>query len=317
VEITEVYAQLIGTATQDDLGSIRLWTGDRVFNRFDPERFEDMSSGNVWYEEQVRIQLRDTLVVRPFDTLSMFVTVDVSPTATTLTWFDIMVLVDKGIISSSEVVATEIHDVYNLVRIWNTTGGRYTDTVGLNEIYPRPDSSGSGNDETKEWVELINPTSSDVDLDGWSIRKLKGFNFVPIYEFTSSTVISKNYGFVQVYLGDDSVGDNWINVSDRVGLFNNASTPVLVSLITLSGSISVGESYSAYRKVGSSEPTGTTGFNSVWYIEDTPTPKANNDEIPEFTDIAFPLIGTLAVYALIRRRSTGRPRHGQAAPAPA
>jgi hypothetical protein len=313
VEITHVYAQVIGTATQDDLDSVRLWTGDRVYNHLDPERFEEMSSGNVWYEGKVRIELRDTVVVRPFDTLSMYITVDISPTATTLTWFDLMVLVERGIISSSEVVATEIHDVYNLVRIWNTTGGRYTDTVGINEIYARPDSSGSGNDETLEWVELINPTSSDVDLNGWSIRKFVGFGTIPLYEFTSSTVITKNYGFVQVYLGDDSSGDNWINASDRILLFDNASTPQPVAGTTI-GSVSIGESWAAYRKVGSSEPTGGNAYASVWYVEDTPTPKANNEEIPEFQDIVYPLMGTLAVYAVIRRRSTFRSRPEGATP---
>jgi hypothetical protein len=317
VEITGVYAQLLGSATESEFDAIRLWTGDRVINHFDPERFSEISSGNAWFDDQVRIELRDTIIVEPFDTLSMFLTVDIAPTATTLLWFDLMVLVEKGIITSSEVVATQIHDIYNMVRIWNTTGGRYTNTVGINEVYPRPDSTGSGNDETKEWIELINPTSSNVDLDGWSLRKLVGFTYQAIYTFSGTTTITSSYGKLVVYLGDDTVGDNWINVSDKIALFNDDSTPVDVSRVALDGSIAVGESYAAYRKVGSSEPTGTTGYNSIWYDEDTPTPNANNDEIPEFSDIIFPLMGTVMVYAVVRRRSTGKSRGDQTVPSAA
>ncbi|MCK5254110.1 MAG: hypothetical protein KAQ96_14215, partial [Thermoplasmata archaeon] len=41
--ITDVYALLVGTATESDIDAIRLWTGDRVINTFDTERFEEVS----------------------------------------------------------------------------------------------------------------------------------------------------------------------------------------------------------------------------------------------------------------------------------
>ena len=55
---------------------------------------------------------------------------------------------------------------------------------------------------------------------------------------------------------------------------------------------------------------------NTWYEEDTPTPDAQNDEIPEFSDIIYPLMGTLVVYAVIRRRSTGRSRGEETLPTP-
>ena len=52
-------------------------------------------------------------------------------------------------------------------------------------------------------------------------------------------------------------------------------------------------------------------------MEDTKTPNGPNDEIPEFSDIVYPLMGTLVVYAVIRRRSTGRSRGEEKSPTPA
>jgi hypothetical protein len=67
------------------------------------------------------------------------------------------------------------------------------------------------------------------------------------------------------------------------------------------------ESYARYRKQGSDEPTGTrTG--GAWYEEDTPSPRARNDEIPEFSDIVYPVLATLITVAVVRRRHTAKAR---------
>ena len=39
------------------------------------------------------------------------------------------------------------------------------------------------------------------------------------------------------------------------------------------------------------------------YTDSTPTKGTKNDLIPEFKDIVYPLMGTLVVYAVVRRRS--------------
>ncbi|NIP35751.1 MAG: hypothetical protein GWN18_12350, partial [Thermoplasmata archaeon] len=87
-EVTDVRALLIGSATDEDIDAVRLWTGDRVFNHFDPLRFVQVSTGNTWEGRDLLIELDGPVVVPAFDTLSLFVTVDISPTATTLQWFD-------------------------------------------------------------------------------------------------------------------------------------------------------------------------------------------------------------------------------------
>ena len=44
----------------------------------------------------------------------------------------------------------------------------------------------------------------------------------------------------------------------------------------------------------------------VWYSDTTPTEDAKNDLIPEFSDIAYPLVATLVTFAVVRRRSHPR-----------
>lgn len=52
----------------------------------------------------------------------------------------------------------------------------------------------------------------------------------------------------------------------------------------------------------------------MWYVEDTPTHDAANDEIPEFQDILAPLIGTMVAFTVVRRRFHANGRKGQATP---
>ncbi|NIP34561.1 MAG: hypothetical protein GWN18_06425, partial [Thermoplasmata archaeon] len=107
--------------------------------------------------------------------------------------------------------------------------------------------------------------------------------------------------------------ESWLK--KNADLYLRDDTGATVSYVKV-GSTSKGESWSRYRVQGSDEPHGSSATTGDWYQEDTPTPEAKNDEIPEFSDIIYPLVGTLAVYAVMRRRGTGRSRGEETAPAP-
>jgi len=314
-EITEIYVLLEGTATENEIDTIRLWTGDRVFNNFDEERFEQVSKGNTWNGRNVLVDLTHNIVVNPYDTLSLFVTVDISETATTLLWFDVYVLAGKGIISSSSVIATEIHDSYNLVRIWNTTGGRFDNTIGINEVKTYEDDFGSGDLNTKKWIELVNPTNGTVDIGSWTLEYSQGATYKVLYTFSSSATFTAGPGGDTSYMIVYPTA-NLKKLVNGTHLYLKDDTGSTVSYI-LVGTTDFGETHSRYRVQGSDEPHGSSPTLGSWYIEDTPTPNARNDEIPEFSDIIYPLMGTLVVYAVVRRRSTGRSRDERTAPAPA
>ena len=40
----------------------------------------------------------------------------------------------------------------------------------INEFLPNPDSDETSEDTGREWVELYNNSSSEIDLSGWSIE---------------------------------------------------------------------------------------------------------------------------------------------------
>ena len=306
VVINEVYTTMLGTATEDEIDAVRLWVGPRESDWLYTDTFEQLTTGNSWYIDKVRLQLEKDLIIEPYTAVSTFITIDISETAKTLVWFDIWVLAGDGLITSSKVVKGDVHDSQKLVRIWNVTGGRFTNTVGINEVYPHPKQTG-GNYQSKEWIELINPTSSAINLEDWTLQKLVGFVFTELYEFSSTYIIGGNYGYFVVNL----TGNNLQN-GTQIILFDNQSTPVMKSSVTV-GSPDFAESYARYRMAGSDEPTGSA-TGGVWYDEDTPTPMAKNDPIPEFKDIIFPLIGTMLAYTIVRKRGNAKVKRRKGLP---
>ena len=53
------------------------------------------------------------------------------------------------------------------------------------------------------------------------------------------------------------------------------------------------------------------------YIDPSPTNGTANDTIPEFKEIVVPLVGTLTMYAMVRRRNQPRLKDGSIEVAPA
>jgi hypothetical protein len=309
-DVTDIYATLFGTASKEELDAVRLWAGPREALDFDPDTFTEVTSGNTWDGNQVRLDLAEDILVEPLGALTLFITVDISATATTLLWFDMFVLREDGIISSSAVVATSVHDTYKLTRIWNEAGGRFTDVVGINEVDPHARQGGNNQSRKEEWVELINPTDSAVDISGWYILKWIGAPtyYETLYTVPASTSIAAG-GFYVAYIGTE----NYINNSSKLYLYD--ATYDLKSYVVVGNAVPWADSFARYRKQGSEEPTDgpTTGS---WYYADAPTPGSRNKEIPEFTDIIYPVMGTLMAYAFVRRRRSTRGR-GEETPAAA
>ena len=302
VEIEEVYTTIVGTVAENDIDAIRLWKGGPEAEIFDQAAFQEVSKGNVWYENRVKLEPEDGLAVEPLSASTFFVTVDISETATTLTWFDLWVLKDNGLITSSELVVGSFHSNYKLVRVWNQTGGRFNSTIGINEVFYSIDTSSSDKLENTRWVEFVNPTGSSVDLEDWTLQIQLGFTNYEIWngsDTESITGSSSSYGYLVVYITNYT---GLLKSGANLFLYDDSQNPV--SYVSV-GSTTTGKSWARWTKAGSKEPTGDTAMGGLWYLEDVPSPWKQNDAIPEYSDIIYPLMGTLIAYGVVRRRSVG------------
>jgi hypothetical protein len=216
---------------------------------------------------------------------------DVSRTAATVDWFDLWVLNVRGLETWADVVYSQVHDSYRLVRVWNESGGRSVVThIAINEIYPNPASGDN------EWFELINPTGNDISLSGWHITAtpLGGGNDT-IRNFTASDKVEGNRtvkawnadgpGSIpdkgQVYLYDTNwVARDWLRYLTSVG----AQNPL-----------------ARYRD--ESDNPLTDLYNTL-----SPTKGTKNALIPEYDSVMAPLLATVVMLAIARRARTGKAR---------
>ena len=292
--IESMYASLVGTTLPENLDAIHIWVGGPE-EEFNSTTFRELDLTSAWLSNEVKMTFNEQLRVSPKSLSTLFLCVDISDQATTLNWFDLQVLPIYGIISSSEVVIEAMHDSYKLIRIWNTDGGRFTNTVALNEIYFMNDSSKTNWWEKNQWIELINPTTSNVSLNGWKIYLGRDL----IHTFGSTWIVKDNGKLV--------VNITNVNITAEKKLYLADSSDTDVSTINLPTTVDIGESYSRWRKNNSQEPYGTPIDGAyAWYIENVTTPNGSNDMIPEFSDIAYPLVATLVTFAVVRRRSHPR-----------
>jgi len=287
-EVGTIYANVVGTATAKDIGAVRAWVASRTDEGFDPGTAREVTNGNAWDGNEVALGMSMPLTVGPRSALSVFLTVDILRTATTLQWFDLWVLNVGGLITNSEVIMGEVHSSYKLVRIWNESGGRgIVTTLAINEVYPHP-SGGAG--DTKEWIELINPTGSEITLTGYYLYLFRSPSKQwTLLNFTSSDKIAGSKS-VKIWEMDDN-GE--LEDSCTIYLYDNNDNAVDTFIVP-----SVSNAYSRARfRDASDNPLETL------YTDSSPTNGTKNDLIPEFRDIVYPLMGTLVIYAVVRRRS--------------
>lgn len=132
------------------------------------------------------------------------------------------------------------------------SGGGGTGNVLISEIF----YDAEGGDAGKEFVELYNPTTSEIDLDGWSLKK--GTNpLASIGSKSADITIVKAGGFFLVGLNSYS-GSPTADVVRSATLPNTTATINLldasggvVESVTYSNSVSPGESYERASSGGS------------------------------------------------------------------
>lgn len=96
----------------------------------------------------------------------------------------------------------------------------FSNNIKINEIYYDPDGADSG----YEWIELYNPTESNVNLQGWSLLKA-GTSIVEFYSFPEIPINSGEY----LLIGEDMVAG--CDIYAELGLQNGGSCTDAIRLL--------------------------------------------------------------------------------------
>jgi hypothetical protein len=158
----------------------------------------------------------------------------------------------------------------------------------LNEIYP--------DKKINEWIELYNPTSSAIDLSGWSITSNKGTYTFPGTPGSGTVIIGAGQFLV---IDNTDFGDDFFkNTDDSVILRDPSST--IIDQTSYKG-VSNGQSWARYQTPGGSDGYDTDS-ETDWYKETTPTQGGSNTTmIPEYQNIFLPLFFILILVMCVKR----------------
>jgi hypothetical protein len=273
VEVQNIELRRDGTAKDTDITAVRLTLdadNDGVFARTDPE----IASAVTFTDGKAVFAGTPLLKVTPGVRTIVFVSIDVSPSATLYTTFGVRAsLIGSSADSVNFVNSRPTGDI-----VITKSGGRdsITGHVCINEIH----YSSSG---YIDWIELINPTSSDVTLTDWEIDYRDGSSWTTLV-FLSGT-ISKSNGLKTVSVSGSITDGINLQLTDGTNQVDTASPP---------SNIGNGNSYARYRDA-SDNPT------TQWYEDSSGgTQGTKNTLIPEFSDIAYPLVGLMAIFMIVR-----------------
>jgi uncharacterized repeat protein (TIGR01451 family) len=154
-----------------------------------------------------------------------------------------------------------------------------TDRIVMNEI------SVNGNDN--EWVEVVNPTGSSVDISGWRIQvQYIAWFYYTVYTFPAGTVLGPWGSGSEYYLADTGGGNDFPNGGRTARLEWDSPGPgwTIVDQTTYPGGISNTQSWSRFKHEDTGVPVDTDNDANDWYISNDgwivpegPTPDAPND----------------------------------------
>ncbi|MDO5670572.1 MAG: lamin tail domain-containing protein [Corynebacterium sp.] len=104
--------------------------------------------------------------------------------------------------------------------------------VVINEVYGGGGNSGSH--FTHDFVELYNPTDSDIDLSGWQIDQMStAGNTGTLHTIDAGIIPAGDFFLVQGAAGNTVTGD--LPTPDSVGTFNFSGTNAIAELFDATG----------------------------------------------------------------------------------
>ncbi len=158
------------------------------------------------------------------------------------------------------------------VRFFALATQAVANSVVLNEISPQPNP---------EWVEVANPTSSSVSLQGWTLNVVKAGKFSVIYTF--GNVVLGPFGSGTEYFAPQVDKNSLPNGQNTVSLNNG---PVVMDQTTYDSSVGGAKTWSRLKDPATGQPMSSYNGGSAWYVSALPTQGRPNDRTRPIVSIA-------------------------------
>jgi hypothetical protein len=218
------------------------------------------------------------------------VSIDVSASATLYSTFGVKVSrLDTSADSVNFVNSRPTGDI-----VITKTGGRGISDIVINEVGRV--STGLG------WVEIYNKKGSSVS--GWWISVIWTTSAQPpeACKWNSSTFDLADGSYKAIDVGQDPGNGEYAPWSTTVTIkLVDSGDSTYATYTRFPSDVSSGGSDARYRD------TDNTPMNS-WYTDSSNTKGSQNLLIPEFSDIAYPLAGIIAIFMIVRTSNSRKKR---------
>lgn len=158
------------------------------------------------------------------------------------------------------------------VRFFALAAKAVATSVVLNEIAPQPNP---------EWIEVANPTSSSVSLQGWTVNMVKAGKFVPIYTF--GAIVLGPFGSGSEYFATEVDKNSLPNGQNTVSL-NRGS--VVVDQTTYTATVGNAKTWARLKDPSTGQPMSSYNGGSAWYVSLLPSMGRPNDRTRPVLSIA-------------------------------
>src|SRR5439155_1570148 len=135
--------------------------------------------------------------------------------------------------------------------------------VVINEVSPQPNP---------EWIEVANPLSGFVSLNGWTLALVRGNKDTVIFTFT--TQVLGAFGSGSEYLRVALFGSSLPNGASTVRLRQGAT---IIDETTYSQNVNAGTTWARFKDPATGVPTDTNNDAVDFYVSILPSPGQAND----------------------------------------
>ncbi len=158
------------------------------------------------------------------------------------------------------------------VRFFALATQAIANSVVINEVSPQPNP---------EWIEVANPTSASVNLQGWTLNVVKGGKFAVLYTF--GNVVLGPFGSGTEYFAPEMPKNSLPNGQNTVSL--NLGT-VVTDQTTYNSSVGGTKTWSRFKDPSTGQPMSSYNGGSAWYVSSVATQGRPNDRTRPILTVA-------------------------------